>query len=109
MPVQDELLSLCAMMHADGVPLNYDTLRARRGRGSRRDIGQALRIFREQIRPVALLASTAESSDLHFTIAQQREKIESQAEEIRELREEMQALVRKYRELRGLYPEDFED
>lgn len=42
MTVHDELLALCAEMHAEGAKLSYDAIRTRRGGGSRRDISKAL-------------------------------------------------------------------
>lgn len=40
--VHDELLALCHEMHAEGAKLTYDSIRVRRGGGSRRDISRAL-------------------------------------------------------------------
>lgn len=57
MAIHDELLALCAEMHAAGERLTYDALRARRGGGSRRDIGRAL--FGWHAQRADLLAKTA--------------------------------------------------
>lgn len=43
MSVHDEILALCAEMHAQGVKITYEAVRDRRGGGSRRDISRALR------------------------------------------------------------------
>jgi len=55
--VHDELLALCADMHAAGERLTYDALRDRRGGGSRRDIARALRVW--HARRARFLAETA--------------------------------------------------
>lgn len=57
MTVHDELIALCAEMHAAGHRLTYDALRERRGGGSRRDIARALRVWHAQ--RARLLAETA--------------------------------------------------
>ncbi len=48
MTVHDELLALCHEMHAEGAKLTYDSIRARRGGGSRRDISRALLAWHQQ-------------------------------------------------------------
>jgi hypothetical protein len=45
MSVHDEILALCAEMHAQGVKITYNAVRDRRGGGSRRDISRALRAW----------------------------------------------------------------
>lgn len=48
MAVHDELLALCADMHAAGERLTYDAILDRRGRGSKRDIRKALQTWHAQ-------------------------------------------------------------
>ena len=43
MSVHDDLLELCTEMQRAGMKLTYDSVRERRGGGSRRDISKALR------------------------------------------------------------------
>lgn len=48
MSTHDDLLQLCAEMHVAGEKLTYETLRNRRGGGSRRDLSGALRAWHQQ-------------------------------------------------------------
>jgi hypothetical protein len=57
MSVHDEILALCAEMHARGVKITYNAVRDRRGGGSRRDISRALRAWHSA--RAQILAETA--------------------------------------------------
>ncbi len=48
MSAHDELVALCREMHAAGEMVTYETLLARRGRGSRRDAASAMQAWREE-------------------------------------------------------------
>lgn len=67
MSVHDDLLALCAEMHATGLKLTYEAIRERRGGGSRRDISRALRSWHRQ--RAQLLAESAFDRPDDVTVA----------------------------------------
>ena len=48
MSVHEDLIELCTEMHRTGIKLTYESIRERRGGGSRRDISKALREWQRQ-------------------------------------------------------------
>lgn len=67
MTVHDELLALCAEMYAEGAKLTYDSIRARRGGGSRRDISRALLAWHQK--------RTRDLSDVALEISEDVERL----------------------------------
>ena len=67
MTVHDDLMALCAEMHAAGVKLTYEAIRERRGGGSKRDISYALRSW--HVHRARLLAASATDAPVEFKAA----------------------------------------
>lgn len=111
MSVHDDLLALCRAMHDCGERITYETLRARRGHGSRRDLARALRAWR-QLAPDVPLAAPGRPSQIEMRlraiIQRQRATIREQAHEIRVLQAEAESLGQMVRKYRG-YPEDLDE
>lgn len=48
MSVVDEIIQICAQIERAGGVITYATVRAQRGRGSKRDIGEGIRVYHSQ-------------------------------------------------------------
>lgn len=110
MSVHDELITLCRDMNAAGQMLTYETLRARRGGGSRRDIAQAIQVWRAEnpnYRKTPPGRPSRVEADLRAIIEAQQATITDQEGEIAIHEEEIKSLARMVRKYRG-YPEDLE-
>ena len=111
MTVQDEILALCTKMHAAGEVVTYEAIRSRRGGGSKRDISQALKGWRKLNHGMHEGKSlhSYRKDELRALVQTLTERLNENDEEMREQQNEIRTLVRKVKELRGYYPEDFED
>lgn len=91
--VHDELLVLCHEMHAEGAKLTYDSIRARRGGGSRRDISRALLAWHQgrtrDLSDVALeLSEDVERLGVEFVRSAWSALAQQAAEKLREVKSE---------------------
>lgn len=111
MAVQDKIIALCSEMHAAGEVVSYEAIRSRRGGGSKRDISEALKVWREQNPGIHNEKSlrSYRKDELCALVQSLRDQIREKDEIIREQREEIVILANQVRKWRGYYPEDYED